>query len=256
MPQQPGGDHDSFREDLQPTSDVLLIGFAGLQLTKVVPSFHWVGAFDRLSVSKLFVRDLRQTFYQCGIPGIADGAIGVAQYLRAYVRGRGIRHTVCIGTSAGGYAALLFGHLIGADEVHAFSPLTKLPTRTPAQMVQLAAHGNWSLFKVQLRLYTGRKMDRETFDLPRFMAAGNGRTRYHVYYGTGHERDMRHSLAIAQVPGVTLHSYESADHQLVTHLRDSDELARIIDAACARVTGQGEAAQTIDSEASAKHAFG
>jgi hypothetical protein len=224
----------SFIQEFDCDSDVLLIAFAGLHTDRVVPSFHWRGVFEHLPVKRLFVRDLNQFFYQRGLPGYSTGILGTADYLAGVLERNRIRHTLCLGASGGGYTALLMGHLLRALEVHAFSPLTRLPSRTPSQMVQLALHGNGWMFRRQWALYFDPSLDRETLNLSDYLRPGNGHTAYHLYYGSLHERDRRHSLAMAGVPGLTLHAYDSDDHQLVSQLRDRGELADIIAAACRR----------------------
>lgn len=226
-------DQTSFLEVLHPESKVLVIAFAGIQVKKHVPSFHYVNALKERPVNRLHVRDVRQAFYQRGIPETGNNAGSVGEYLRSYVKQRGVRRIICLGGSAGGYAALLYGWFIGADEVHAFSPLTKLPSRTVLQSLPLLYSGQAALFKAIWPLHVDRSIDRTYFDLAPLLAQHNGQTHYQIYFGSGHDRDVRSAKRLTGFPGTELHEYDTANHHIVTDLRDSGALAEILDRAIA-----------------------
>lgn len=222
-------DPESFREFPHETSPILFAAFAGLQLEKKIPSFHGLRAVESFPVNKLAVRDVRQMMYQQGFPGTAGTAASVGHLLREYVADRGYKATLTMGSSMGGYAALLYGWFIGADVVHAFAPLTRLPTRTGPQLIPLLLKGYRRLATVNFRILYDRKMDRSCYDLRELLSQSNGRTVYHIYYGAGHRRDHAHAERMADVPGVITHPYDTAAHQVATEIRDSGELSRILE---------------------------
>lgn len=221
-------DPQSFREFPHETSPILFAAFAGLQLEKKIPSFHGLRAVEPFPVNKLAVRDVRQMMYQQGFPGTDGTAASVGHLLREYVADRGFKATLTMGSSMGGYASLLYGWFIGADVVHAFAPLTRLPTRTVPQNLLLLAKGHRRLATVNFRLLFDRELDRSCYDLSKVLSQSNGRTTYHIYYGTGHSRDNIHAKRMADIPGVMLHPYDTNDHQVATQIRDSGELSRIL----------------------------
>ncbi len=64
-------------------------------------------------------------YYQNGIPGVTRSIEETAAWLDAVRRALGITTLRMIGASMGAYAALLFGDLLDADRVYAFSPVLR-----------------------------------------------------------------------------------------------------------------------------------
>jgi pimeloyl-ACP methyl ester carboxylesterase len=218
----------SFQEMPYPDSRVLLIAFSGLQPRRKVPSFHWRNSLMNAPANKLFVRDVRQMFYQCGVPGTGDDAASVGRFLRQYIEEWGIERHICIGGSAGGYAALLYGGLTGAGEVYAFSPMTYLPTRPKRQLIGLVRTRQWGLLKANTRLHFDPRLDRTYFDLRPVLGQGHDKTRYHIYYGTNHPRDVANAAHVADLSRVVLHPQATDAHDTSRLVRDSGELAEIL----------------------------
>jgi predicted esterase YcpF (UPF0227 family) len=72
------------------------------------------------SIDKKFYRDLHQCWYQRGIEGISTNIEDTKVYLEKVIDG--YKKVIFMGTSAGGYAAILFGSLLNVSHVIAFSP--------------------------------------------------------------------------------------------------------------------------------------
>ena len=81
--------------------------------------FEWYGTRVKRAKKHIFIRDVFKQWYVNGINQHLDSVEKVADWLRAECKGY---KTVVIGSSAGGYAAVLFGKLIDADIQIAFSP--------------------------------------------------------------------------------------------------------------------------------------
>ncbi len=75
------------------------------------------------TVLHLNVRD--NDYYQSGIPGVTRSIEETATWLAALRREVGATRTRMIGASMGAYAALLFGDMLDADGIYAFSPVLK-----------------------------------------------------------------------------------------------------------------------------------
>lgn len=72
------------------------------------------GEFARL----IFVRDIQKQWYICGI----NGEISTVRELEAYLKKlTDKKKVICVGSSAGGFAATLFGCLLNASYVFSFS---------------------------------------------------------------------------------------------------------------------------------------
>lgn len=83
--------------------------------------FECMRTFAELGCATVLMRDRHLAWYQCGVEGVGDidaVATRVARLKLKYPR------VITTGISMGGYAALLFGLLGGADEIVAMSPQT------------------------------------------------------------------------------------------------------------------------------------
>jgi hypothetical protein len=108
-------------------SDTMLIVFSGLGIT-YPPSFLFTGTLKKLNFNynKLFIRDLDRNWYFNGIAGhTTDLKENVIFLMKEIVKTKSKR-VITLGVSSGGFAAILYGHLINADSIISFSPQTFL----------------------------------------------------------------------------------------------------------------------------------
>jgi pimeloyl-ACP methyl ester carboxylesterase len=92
---------------------VTIVAFSGLSPTNWL--FEWSTAFGDMPVNFVGVRDPFSCWYQRGRAALLDE---LGRLLDALPH----RRLVCIGGSAGGFAALDFGPQLGADRIIAISP--------------------------------------------------------------------------------------------------------------------------------------
>jgi hypothetical protein len=127
-----------------------------------------------------------------------------------------IRETFSFGPSAGGYAAILFGHYLQVDVVYAFAPVT---------LINLD----------DLRKYGGRKdvsrITEEHRDLALLLAKHNGRTRYKLFYCDGSPRDRTYAEHLRGLPGVELYPQPGHTHNVIQVIYESGRLREIFDTA-------------------------
>ena len=218
----------SFRYCPHEGSSTLLIAFGGMQLWRPVPGFEWQSSLEAQPAARLYVRDLAQYWYLRGLDG-PTGDIGrSADLLRARLESHGYTRIICFGASTGGFAALLYGALLGADEVHAFSPMSHLPSRSLLQVAAQIRTGNWQLMAKHAELRRDHAADHcPYFQSRSIVQADNGRTRYHVYYGR-HAPDVRNAHSLNGLPRVTLLPHDYPHHNLVGHLKDNGQLTPIV----------------------------
>lgn len=208
-------------------SPTLFISFAGMQLWRAAPRYEWRQTLKDVPAHCFYIRDLAQYWYLRGLSGLAGDIGGSAACLRALITERGVRKIACFGASTGGFAALLYGALLGADEVYAFSPVCYLPSRTLLQAMAQIRTGNWRLPARHVQLRLDRAADRRYFAARPILERDNGRTRYHVYYGR-HAPDVLNARHLDGLPRVTLLPHDYPHHNLVGHLRDTGQLAVIV----------------------------
>jgi hypothetical protein len=213
--------------DLSTNSDRLFVAFGSLRLEKEVPPFEYVRTLNNLPVKRVFIRDLRKIFYLRGLPGISDDLIGIRDYLQDIRERESIEKLVIVGGSAGGYAALLMGWLMAADEVYVFSPITYLPTRKGLEWLELLYGRNWRLIWTSLQTRFDSRIPRWHYDLRNVLTQDNGRTRYHIYYGGRNEKDVVRCQRMAGLPGVQLYKYDWDTHHIDRYLQQTGEWQRI-----------------------------
>lgn len=206
-------------------SRTMLIAFGGIALRTGVPPYEFSALTGRAGVKRLYVRDLRQAWYHRGMPGHGDRLIDIADALREVVARRRVERLVVVGNSAGGYAALVFGTLLGADVVLAFSPQTTLDLESLAQMDD----HRWDE-RLQ-PLEESAAFDRNWVDLARALPdARRAETRYQVFFDDTH-LDRAHSERLKGLEGLRLFRFGRGQHELVRALRDTGALARVVERA-------------------------
>ena len=168
-------------------SDQLFFLFQGYRpdLTQDKPTF----IRDSGLVERNFVvlRDRSRRRYQFGISDELPSIPAVVRWQREYAAGLlNVRRLFCLGTSYGGYAALVCGYLLGVETVWAFAPQTFL-------------YGSRSGFQ----------------DVAKLLSKSNGTTEYRVYYSEASRNDKVHAERIAQCPGVKLFPCPAGGHDVL-----------------------------------------
>jgi hypothetical protein len=205
--------------DLEHDSDSLLIAFGGIAGHLGVPVFEFFKVTGSVDAKRAFIRDHRRAWYHRGVAGATSSIEETAQYLRAAIRNSGVRRTVMVGNSAGGYAALLFGVLAGADSVIAFAPQTFISAELRAR------HGDDRWAKEIAALRASGCEDPRYLDLVDVLRPGQRRD---IYYSSADRLDTLHAERMDGV--ATLHRHEVGAHDLVRELRNSGELRTILEA--------------------------
>ena len=126
--------HAPLSLDMDHDSPTLLVAFGGMAGQLGMPPFEFFKATGEIPVKRLFVRDLHQAWYHRGIPGHGSTLETAAASLGELIAGRDVERLVVAGNSAGGYAALVFGTLLGADAALCFAPQSILELDALAEM--------------------------------------------------------------------------------------------------------------------------
>lgn len=211
--------------DVSSPSSVVVIAFGGLMMSVGgIPPFEFFGVLNKAApAKKLFFRDHRLSWYHRGVRGFAPDIKGIEAGIRDIIAELNPTKVVMLGSSAGGYAALLFGRLLGATEVHAFGPQTFIsPT------LRLRHHDNqWRRPWLSLML-SGRYQTRYG-DLYRlFRRTPSSDTRFVIHYCRTTRLDTVHAERLGRHPDVELRHYEEGGHNVVKHLRETGELQSLL----------------------------
>lgn len=209
-------------------SPVLLVAFGGLQNRIAgAPPFEFLRMIGSDDVDKLFVRDLGQGWYQHGVRGHSEDIDSTASWLRGILHEHPHERVVTLGTSAGGFAALLFGSLLGVDQVLAFGPQTSIRRRDRAMSLE----HRWKAQITEVRRTVPPAALVEDVRPAMRRAAG---TRFDIWVGMKDPRDVLQARRLRRVEGVTIH-HVGGGHNVAKTLRDAGELRPIV----TRATGMG-----------------
>jgi hypothetical protein len=106
--------------------DTLLVSFSGhdLRFYTGLPQFEFVNFFQKHfnNITRHFYIDKNKNSYHQGINGITTNVEETVEYLKNEIRD--YKNVIFVGSSAGGYAAILFGSLLNITSVLAFIPQT------------------------------------------------------------------------------------------------------------------------------------
>lgn len=209
--------------DMSDPSSTLLIAFGGMRGRIGMPPFEFLKLTGEIPVKRVFVRDLRQAWYHAGLPPNGRGLLSVAEELRGVMAGENVTRLVVTGNSAGGYAALIFGRLLGADVVLSFAPQTILDLgelhamddhRWDERLGEVTAAGTLDPAWIDLRSA-----------LPKLAAPA---TTSKVFFDTTLAQDRLHAERLEGVEGLRLYRFGRGSHHLVRSLRDCGALARLL----------------------------
>jgi len=209
--------------DTEADSRTLLLTFGGMKSTAGLVAFEFVALTADMPVKKMFVRDPRQSWYHRGLPSQGNTLESIAELLQKIVGEQEVERLVTVGSSAGGYAALAFGALLGADRVLAFGPQTTLDREV------LAAMNDHRWDYLLEPLWDKGALEESWIDLSTALPrALNGSTRCSVFFDETVPGDSEHGERLAGINGVRLYRFGRGGHTLSRHLRDQGALDRLL----------------------------
>lgn len=189
-------------------SDTLVVVFtsanAGYDLVKTLLPFN---------INKLFLRDNMGVYYHLGLKNMTKGIDDTAEYIISQMEELGVKRTLSVGTSCGGYAALLFAYLCGMEEAYAFAPQT-IVGGTRINEIKDDRFGNMYV--------TGKTVTPEYFDLSIAMADSTYPT-YHVWYDEEEKLDKIHAHNLDKIRNIHFH-HGSGGHQILWEMKRNGKL--------------------------------
>jgi pimeloyl-ACP methyl ester carboxylesterase len=210
----------SFVRQHCPGSTAVMIAFGGIKLGLGMPTFEFFQLARDIAAHKLFFRDVHQAWYHRGLPGVGARIDAIAAFIRSEITGIGATRIAVFGNSMGGYAALLFGALIKAHEVHAFAPQTFL---SPWSMIR---NGDFRWKRDIWRVYFSA--DRSAYLGLREALRIAKETEFHIHFSAANRLDTVHARELDGIANVHLHDHPEGGHRVVKALRDNGTLQQII----------------------------
>jgi hypothetical protein len=176
--------------------------------------------YDRLELW-----DSRFQMFLGGLPPLADNYVELLALLKQEVAKRAPRRLIAAGCSGGGFAALLYGHALGADAVYAFSPALGCDPEKVAEIEPETA----KLMRGFLGELAALPLpDRSLLDLREVLCKDNGKSRFHIHYGEENRLDRERMQHVAGFPGVTLHGHPTEQHMVASWLGNAGKLRGLI----------------------------
>lgn len=209
-------------------TSVLIIAFTGFVHRLSMRVYEFFEVTQATGYSRILLCDKHRIWYHHGIDGRRNDYPSLLACLQSHIAELKPQKIICLGTSAGGYAAIVAGHHLGADYVHAFAPDTFLDVSLGACVRTLWA-GRYRLPRWKLLL--SRTAKREFFDLAELLKAHNGKTTYYVHHCENAGRDVKGAKRIASLPGVVSLPYPCTTHAVAFFLAKEGFLKEILNIA-------------------------
>jgi hypothetical protein len=232
----PVDDNVPVLRDYSAESDVLLVSFSGLKRTPhKVPGFSLRGTLAGLAVKKLYLRDLDKAWFLRGLRGVTSDVEETTEFLRTEMAASRASRMILTGYSLGGFAALLYGTMAGADEVRAISPQTFISFWRRWR----SGDHRWRRYVLPLHFSATRRFH----DLRPWLARCPSQTKLHVHFARDSRLDVTHAQHVRDLPQIAVHEHTEGSHRLVTVMRESGELRAIFERAIA-----GESLRTANRQ--------
>jgi hypothetical protein len=190
------------------------------------PGFDFDGVTERLGYSRVLLRDDSHACFVNGIPGLAPSCEALVALLRATLDKLAPRKTIFTGPSGAGHAAILYGHLLKADYVHAFAPYTRLD---PDHVLSLQDDESVAReARVIAALRALPDAAKRNFDLCNFLRTWNGVTRYNIYVCERSAYDVTRAERLQDMQGVNIHRQPCGTHRIVTWLAGRQQILPLL----------------------------
>lgn len=207
--------------------EALIIAFTGFVHRLSIRVYEFFEATKDAGYSRILLRDKYRVWYHHGIDRKRRDFPALFAYLKSEIAQLKPSTVICLGTSAGGYAATVVGHHIRADYVHAFAPDTLLDINLSSCIKGISsARYRWPRWK----LLMSRRARPEFFDLAKLLKNYNGKTVYYIHHCSNTRRDAQGAARLADLPGVVSMPYSCNTHQVALFLARSGFLPKILNA--------------------------
>ena len=183
------------REESDQLAYVYTGGARGLMINPIL----FLNRTRLLERNVVIFQDKYSAFYQRGISSQLSTFEDFLDWQIAFrERLSHVRRVFCLGTSAGAYAALLFGRLLEAEEVWAFGAPTEIDQSS------------------QERAFAGLSIPPERLDLAHLLGKPNGKTIYNLYFNEGCAGDAAAAQRVAGCEGVRLWPQPGNEHDVLS----------------------------------------
>lgn len=194
-------------------SDETLIVFGGMATRPSMPPKEFFASFSERHINIIFVKDFQQCWYQNGLMGLSDDMESTVDYLKSLIPSR-TKKLTCLGTSAGGYAAIRIGVDLNASRILSFAPQTNISKAVFNKFKSLDSRSNEMNFKDEL-------------DLSLFLESSDYKGKIDLFFGDQNQSDKAAAENVADY--VDLHPFPTQDHNVASYLKSNELLSDILE---------------------------
>lgn len=210
-------DLDNIRIYSKPGSE-LIIAFSSLGGAYDEYRYEFLKLTSSHDCSRVFCRDVKRSWYHLGTSQETNSIPVLKEKLETIIAELSPSKVTCVGASSGGFAAILFGHMLKVNTVHAFAPQTFLSESEKRWAADIE-----KLYSLDLN------PTHRYFDLRKALEKDNKVTSYHLHFCERHEEDKLHALHVRFCPGICLHYYDCERHSIAMHLKEEGRLLGVIE---------------------------
>ena len=210
--------------ELGENPSVLIIAFTGGQQKLNFPVYQFFEVTQTLGCSRILLWDRYYMYYHHGVDRKRRDWPSLLAFLKSEITRLRPQTVFCIGVSSGGYAAMIAGHYLGADYVHAFGPQTRIALDKEAIRNARFRFNRW-------RLSLSRRVFKEVLDLVPMLEKSNGKTKFFVHYGSRHKVDREFAERVAGLPSVVTLGYPINTHGVAVFLAKKRFLNHLLEVA-------------------------
>lgn len=174
-----------------------------------------------MHADRIVLRDLDSSWHHRGVRGISRDIYGTIAFLKKKIEEKNHGRVVCAGIAAGGYAALLVGSTLKADEILAFSPHTFLDRQNRelhADNRREKRIGGISDFVTPIHSDLSRTLESSLTD----------RTVVHIYACREDPLDTAHTGHLSSFDALCFHLFDGPCRDIGKYLRNSGAAATIM----------------------------
>ena len=207
-------------------SDILIISFSGMGWKNSIPTFNFYNMFKSYKfIDKLFLRDIKCKYYLTGLQNNTKTFQETIEFIKKLTEVKQYRKIIAIGCSSGGFAAILYGHLLKFTKVIAFSPQVVL-TQTKEDLIH-DIYNAPKTCKYLRDLNKENELYQDSLDLKNFLPLN---TEVDIHYACNANKgsDKKHALYL-QSKKCKIFEYDSNNHMIALELRDKGILKKIIE---------------------------
>jgi predicted esterase YcpF (UPF0227 family) len=206
---------------INPDSDILVLAFGGMLSNLGMPPAEFLKSLTSKKCSCVFLKDFHQCWYQKGLLGLTNDIYETRDLIKSIIMDLAPNNIVAVGTSAGGYAAIMFGTLLGVQRVLAFAPQTKVGHQIAQKFGSLDTPNLLAVAKTKKVIFDLVELiDENPKDLPET----------HIYFGELSTEDKIHAERLSRFSNVKLHSIRGEkDHNIARSLKQEGKLDEILD---------------------------